>query len=123
MINNKKTKWNFKASYSNFLSVINDSSFYENNFIAKTDYIFEPFNFIKVTGLYELSTGKEAFREFRYVKVNPGLGSYSWIDYNNNNLEEYNEFELSHFSDTADYMRISFPTNNYFDVKNTRISQ
>jgi len=123
LIERKKIKSNFQISYSDFSSNINDSLINENSLITKVDYFFNPTPFIKINGVYELSTGQEAFREIRYVKVNQGYGTYSWIDYNNNNIEEYDEFEISHFSDTADYMRISFPTNEYFDVKNTRLNQ
>ncbi len=123
IIEKEKIKSNFQISYSDFSSETTDSIINENNLIGKASYFFNPKPFIKINGIYELSTGQEAFREIRYVKVNSGYGTYSWVDYNNNNIEEYDEFEISHFSDTADYMKISFPTNEYFDVKNTRINQ
>lgn len=123
IIERKKIKSNFQMSFSDFSSNINDSLINENSIMSKADYFLNLSDFIKINGSYELSTGQEAFRDIRYVKVNQGYGTYSWIDYNNNNIEEYDEFEVSHFSDTADYMKISFPTNDYFDVKNTRIYQ
>ena len=123
IIERKKIKSNFQISYSDFSSITNDSIVNENSLITKADYFFNLIPFIKINGIYELSTGQEALREIRYVKVNQGYGTYSWIDYNNNNIEEYDEFEISHFSDTADYMKISFPTNEYIDVKNARINQ
>ncbi len=123
LIENKKIKSDFRISYSDFSVYRNDSLIHENSLSTKANYYFHPVSFIKLNGTYEISSGQEAYREIRYVKVNSGYGTYSWIDYNNNNIEEYNEFEISHFSDTADYMKISFPTNNYFNVKNTRINQ
>ncbi len=123
LLNEKNYKSNFEITYSKFLSLINDSTINENSLISKADYFIKPNSFFKINGLYEISTGKESYREIRYVKVNSGYGNYSWVDYNNNDIEEYDEFETSYFTDTADYMKISFPTNNYFDVKNTRLFQ
>lgn len=123
LLNKKNYKTNFEIAYSNFKSLINDSIINENSLISKADYFIKPNSFIKINGLYEISTGKESYREIRYVKVNSGYGTYSWIDYNNNDIQEYDEFEISYFTDTADYMKISFPTNNYFDIKNTRLFQ
>ena len=123
IVEKNKIKSNLQISYSDFMSYTNDSLINENNINNRLDYFLNPNSFIKINGFFELSSGRESLREIRYVKVNAGYGNYSWVDYNNNNIEEFDEFEISHFSDTADYTKISFPTNEYFDVKNTKISQ
>ena len=123
LVDSKRYRSNFQISVSDFSTYYQDSTINENSFASKLDYFINISKLFKINGSYEISNGQEALREIRYVKVNEGYGNYTWVDYNNNQIEEYNEFEISHFSDTADYMQISFPTNEYFNVKNTRVSQ
>tara|TARA_Y100000589_G_scaffold21081_1_gene17546 strand:+ start:88303 stop:91512 length:3210 start_codon:yes stop_codon:yes gene_type:complete len=123
LFDSERYRSNFQISVSDFSTYYQDSTINENSFSSKLDYFINISKLFKINGSYEISNGQEALREIRYVKVNDGYGNYTWVDYNNNQIEEYNEFEISHFSDTADYMQISFPTNEYFNVKNTRVSQ
>lgn len=62
---------------------------------------------------YELSSGQEAQREFKYVKVTDGKGIYKWTDYNGNGIEEIDEFEVAEFSDQAQYIRVYTDNVNY----------
>lgn len=123
LVDSERYRSNFQISVSDFSTYYQDSTINENSFTSKLDYFINISKLFKINGSYEISNGQEALREIRYVKVNEGYGNYTWVDYNNNQIEEYNEFEISHFSDTADYIQISFPTNEYFNVKNTRVSQ
>ncbi len=69
-----------------------------------------PSRFWQANAFYEVSTERIARRQLVYVKVNPGLGQYDWIDYNNNGVEDLNEFELSPNPLTANYIRVLSPT-------------
>jgi len=122
-IEHKNGKINIQSSYSSYQSDIEDSIRIENNIMARLNYSFKINHYLNFSGFYEISNGKEFLRDFRYIKVNPGYGSFSWIDYNNNGLEEFDEFENSNFADTADYIRISFPTNESFNVRNLKYNQ
>lgn len=62
---------------------------------------------------YEIGSGLERAREFIYVADPTGKGPYTWIDYNNNNVQELNEFELARPEDGNRFLRIFTPTDNY----------
>lgn len=96
----------------------------ENTFLNQTDFST---SFIKklisLNTFYEIGSGLEQKREFVYIEVNPGQGTYTWIDYNDNGVKELNEFEVAVFSDQANYIRVFTQSNQYISTYTNKFSQ
>ncbi len=65
--------------------------------------------FIVLNSLYETNSGTLPQQEFTYVEVEPGQGAYTWIDYNENSIQELEEFEIAPFADQGTYIRVLLP--------------
>lgn len=72
---------------------------------------------------YEIGTGMETRKEFSYIEVAIGQGSYVWIDYNGNGIQELNEFEIAQFPKEANYIKIFTPTNDYIKVYSLKFNE
>ena len=73
--------------------------------------------------LYETNSGNLPQQEYTYVQVEPGLGSYKWIDINGNGIQELEEFELAQFQDEGLYIRVFLPNQIYINTYQNRFSQ
>jgi len=72
---------------------------------------------------YEIGSGMELKKEFRFLEVQPGQGTHAWKDYNDNGIKELNEFEVAQFQDQANYIKIFTPTNQYERTYTNQFSQ
>ncbi len=72
---------------------------------------------------YETNSGSVARQDFTFVQVEPGQGQFTWIDYNNDGIQDLNEFELAQFQDQAEYVRILLPNQVFIGVNQNRFSE
>lgn len=79
--------------------------------------------FIQTNTVYEISSGTIAQQEFTYLEVEPGQGVYMWIDYNNNGIQELEEFEIAPFPDQAIYVRLYLPNQIFVQTHQNKFSQ
>ncbi len=73
--------------------------------------------------LYETNSGTLPQQEFSYVQVDPGEGNYTWNDYNGNNIQELEEFEIAQFQDQAIYLRVLLPNQIFLRTHQNKLSQ
>ena len=62
-------------------------------------------------------------QDFTYVEVEPGQGSFVWFDYNENGIQELEEFETAQFQDQATYIRVLLPNQVYIRTHQNKLSQ
>lgn len=118
-----KTNWNRKKGGR-----------YQLGFSARRTYLFqtlqdEEFALLRLDieqgflkGVFHISafaqsgSGQELKRQYAYQEVAAGNGAYQWNDYNQDGIQQLNEFEPAVFKDKARYIRIFLPSNEYIKV-------
>lgn len=114
------------SAYANFRELKYKSAAQENqkNLNAQIQY---QQNFLKnninLNIHLESNSGVLAQQEFTYIKVEPGQGVYKWVDYNDNGIQELDEFEIAEFPDEAEYIRVLLPNQHYVQVNESKFSQ
>ncbi|CAM3726991.1 hypothetical protein FLGE108171_12475 [Flavobacterium gelidilacus] len=92
-----------------------------NSRIIYNDRFFD--QLIQLSTIYENSSGTIAQQEFTYLEVEPGQGVYTWNDYNNNGIQELQEFEIAPFVDLAKYVRVFLPNQVFVRTHQNKFSQ
>ncbi|HSY61155.1 MAG TPA: hypothetical protein VK796_04720, partial [Cytophaga sp.] len=58
--------------------------------------------------------GRQAKQQFIFQPVATGLGTYIWRDYNHDGVQQINEFVTKIYNDTAEFIKVYLPTNDYY---------
>ena len=133
-INNRKSFYinsNLIQSKNTNLSVYANYRITENNFSKdekslNSRFIFNQklfHNFMNINTLYETSSGNVARQEYMYLKTAPGLGYYTWIDYNSDGVQDFDEFEVAEFQDQANYLRVPKPNLRFLATTRVKFRQ
>ena len=77
---------------------------------------------ITASAFYEIGSGLELKKEYSFIEVNPGQGVYIWNDYNSDNVQQLDEFEEGVYQDTANYIRVFLPGNDYEKILSNQVS-
>lgn len=110
---------NFTGTYRKL--TIDDSSLSnqkpDKTLLGRLEYSGSFFkNVISINTLYEFGSGQEQKRSYTYVEVPAGQGIYTWNDYNQDGVQQTNEFEIALYPDQKKFIKIFTPTNDYVKV-------
>ncbi len=78
---------------------------------------------LRMNTTYEISSGQEPKRTFQYLKVDPGQGVYTFLDLNEDGIQQINEFEIAPFQEQAEYIRVTILTNDFIATNNVIFNQ
>jgi hypothetical protein len=116
LLGNEKHQFNFKATFRNLDVVLPNKVSYKSDktLLGRAEYKVQEWNgLLNGALLYEAGSGQEQQRDFAFLEVPAGQGDFYWVDYNSNNVQELNEFELAVFPDQRKFIKIFIPTNNF----------
>jgi len=78
---------------------------------------------LKTESLIETGSGQEPKQEFKYLMVQQGEGSYIWNDYNQDSIQQVNEFEIAPFGDLGNFERFVVFNNEFIRTSKTEFKQ
>ena len=122
-IQNKNTQLSLYANYREFKTE-DSSSPSQKSINSRLQYSQKiANNLIHWNTLFETNAGRLPRQDFTYVEVEPGQGSFVWFDYNDNGIQELEEFEVAQFQDQAIYIRVLLPNQVYIRTHQNKLSQ
>lgn len=123
LIQNTNTNLQLFVNYRNLKS--EDPDFEdEQSLNSRLNYNQKLFNNLVLWNTsFETNSGTLPQQDFTYVEVEAGQGAYTWIDYNENGIQELNEFETAQFADQGNYIRVLLPNQIFLRTHQNRLSQ
>ena len=123
IIQNKNTNLGIFANYRTLQSE-DDAIANENSLNSRVNFSQKLWNNLVLWNtVFETNSGTLPQQDFTYVEVEPGQGAYTWIDYNDNGIQELNEFEVAQFADQGSYIRVLLPNQVFVKTHQNRFSQ
>lgn len=123
LIKNKNTNL---ALYTNYRTLKNTNRNIEDENSINSRFQFTKKLFSQVVQwntIFETNSGRLPQQNFTYVEVEAGQGTYTWIDYNENGIQELEEFENAKFQDQGVFIRVLLPNRVFIKTHQNRLSQ
>ena len=121
IIQTERTNLSLFANYRETEDAFSENQKALNSKIIYNQRFFK--NFITLGTSYETSSGNVAQQDFIYVEVEAGQGFYTWIDYNDNGIQEFDEFEVAEYQDQANFLRVPLPNLQFIATQSAKINQ
>ena len=121
ILNDKKTKLNIYINQNNLKSISqNREEKFLNTKLIYNQKLFK--NSFDSNLFFETNSGNLPQQEFTFLEVEPGLGTYKWIDINGNNIQELEEFEIAVFEDEGRYIRVLLPNQIFIRTYQNKLN-
>ena len=121
IINNKKSTLNVYLNFNRLKSYLNDNKEeYLNTRIIQRQKILK--NSFNSDLFFESNAGNLPQQEYTFIEVEPGMGSYKWIDINGNGIQELEEFEIAVFEDEAIFIRVLLPNQIFLKTYQNKLN-
>jgi hypothetical protein len=78
---------------------------------------------IRWNTVFETNSGTQPQQEFTFVAVDEGQGTHTWNDYNDDGIQQLEEFEIAQFQDESDYIRVLLPNQIFVKTHQNKLSQ
>ncbi|WP_158840570.1 hypothetical protein [Polaribacter sp. L3A8] len=121
IIQSKQTNLSIFANYRLTENKFTDNKKSLNSKVVLNQELFN--SFVNLGTVYETSSGNIARQEYIYIKTEPGLGYYTWIDYNSDGVKDFDEFEIAEFQDQASYLRLPKPNLQFIATQRAKFTQ
>ena len=113
--------WNLKQN--NYIVFQSTNSQEKNYFTSENEINLNTRDKSFITQLrYILAQKQTPQIDYSFIEVPIGQGTHYWIDANNNGLQELNEFHIANFSDQAQYILLTIPTQKYLSTYSQTLS-
>lgn len=116
---NAKMQWKRRSfsgkSILNF-RYLQDNDTGKTTILSQNNILWRIWNLGNLSSLTEFGQGLQRLTEFFFIRVPTGQGQYAWIDFNNDQRQQLNEFQLTDFTEQANYIRVILPGLNYIPV-------
>ncbi|TCK65085.1 hypothetical protein DFQ05_2298 [Winogradskyella wandonensis] len=123
LIQSKTTNLQLFVNYRN-LKATDVSTQDEQSLNSRLNYNQRLFkNVVLLNTSYETNSGTLPQQDFTFVEVEAGQGNFTWIDYNENGIQELGEFEVAQFADQGNYIRVLLPNQVFVQTHQNRFSQ
>lgn len=123
IIQNKNTNLSLYANYRTLKNTDNTIED-ENSINSRLQFNQKLFNqIVQWNTIFETNSGRLPQQDFTYVEVEAGQGTYTWNDYNENGIQELEEFEIAPFQDQGRFIRVLLPNRVFIKTHQNRLSQ
>lgn len=123
LIQSKISNLQLFVNYRN-LKAEDQTSQDEQSLNSRLNYSQRLFNNVLLLNTsYETNSGTLPQKDFTFVEVEAGQGNFTWIDYNENGIQELGEFEVAQFQDEGNYIRVLLPNQVFVQTHQNRFSQ
>lgn len=92
-----------------------------NSRVVYDQYLFD--RLLRWNTVYETNSGTLPQQEYSFLRVDEGQGTHTWIDYNNDGIQQLQEFEIAQFQDEADFLKVLLPNSVFVKTHQNKLSQ